>query len=215
MTVPSLPSDLAYFGAAMASISHELKNVVTIINEAAGLLGDLTLAAERGRPLEPARLRRISEEIGRNVQRGVDVINRMNRLAHAADEPARGVDLELLVVDTLAVAGRYPGLRDLVLEHPPTATITVRTDPFRLHRALVIALRLMIQAGGSAPVRVELAAMAGGGAAIRVARSPLPADEEVARALEALHASLVELGGRGELAPDRGAVILGLPARSD
>ena len=39
--------DLTFFGKVNASISHELKNILAIISETAGLLGDLVhLAAD-------------------------------------------------------------------------------------------------------------------------------------------------------------------------
>ncbi|NNG12708.1 MAG: sensor histidine kinase, partial [Halobacteria archaeon] len=38
--------ELRYFGKVTASISHELKNVLAILNEHTGLLQDLTAMAE-------------------------------------------------------------------------------------------------------------------------------------------------------------------------
>ena len=39
---------LQFFGRMSASISHEIKNVLAIINENAGLLEDFSLMADRG-----------------------------------------------------------------------------------------------------------------------------------------------------------------------
>ena len=50
---------LQFFGRISASISHELKNVLAIINENAGLLEDLTSMADRGKPIDSARLKAI------------------------------------------------------------------------------------------------------------------------------------------------------------
>jgi hypothetical protein len=44
---------LAFFGKVNASISHELKNVMAIISETAGLLGDLSEMARGGHPSIP------------------------------------------------------------------------------------------------------------------------------------------------------------------
>jgi hypothetical protein len=41
---------LAFFGKVNASISHELKNVMAIISETTGLLGDLSEMARGGTP---------------------------------------------------------------------------------------------------------------------------------------------------------------------
>ena len=54
---------LAYVGAMSASISHELKNVLAVIHENAGLLEDLSLRADQGVPLEPERLKTICGRI--------------------------------------------------------------------------------------------------------------------------------------------------------
>ena len=44
---------LAFFGKVSASISHELKNVMAIISETAGLLGDLSAMARGVQPSTP------------------------------------------------------------------------------------------------------------------------------------------------------------------
>ena len=41
--------DLQFFGAVGAPISHEMKNVLAILNESAGLLGDFSRMAATGR----------------------------------------------------------------------------------------------------------------------------------------------------------------------
>ena len=46
---------LRFFGTMTASISHELKNALSIINEGAGLLEDLAAMSARGMALDPAR----------------------------------------------------------------------------------------------------------------------------------------------------------------
>jgi len=48
---------LQFFGKMTASISHEIKNVLAIINENAGLLEDLALMADGGAEIEPQRLK--------------------------------------------------------------------------------------------------------------------------------------------------------------
>ena len=43
-------SGLRFFGKISASISHEIKNAIAVMNENAGLIKDLIMMAERGRP---------------------------------------------------------------------------------------------------------------------------------------------------------------------
>ncbi|MBW2430934.1 MAG: sensor histidine kinase, partial [Deltaproteobacteria bacterium] len=47
---------LQFFSQISASISHEIKNVLAIINENAGLMEDFTLMEDRGIPIDAARL---------------------------------------------------------------------------------------------------------------------------------------------------------------
>ncbi|MCU0694078.1 MAG: hypothetical protein MUF54_22020 [Polyangiaceae bacterium] len=170
---PLRQSDLAFFGATTASVSHELKNVITIINESAGLLQDFALAAERGKPLDPQRVKKTSLDIGRNVGRAVEIINRLNRFAHSVDEPFRALDVSRLVLDVAALSVRMAGLGGRQINAVvPEAAMTVTTYPFALHQILLQAIRIGAAAQPSpAPITVTLA-KAAGGATIRIEPSP-------------------------------------------
>ena len=84
---------LAFFGKVNASISHELKNVMAIISETAGLLGDLSEMARGGTPVDPDMLISSTESIIEEIQRGFTTIRQMNRFAHSVDTPVVSVDL--------------------------------------------------------------------------------------------------------------------------
>ncbi len=94
---------LQFFGKMSASISHEMKNVMAIINENAGLLEDLTVMAEKGMPIDPERLKTQASRIMKQIRRGDDIIKGMNRFAHSVDEPLRQADLN----DTLGSCAPY------------------------------------------------------------------------------------------------------------
>jgi len=84
---------LAFFGKVNASISHELKNVMAIISETAGLLGDLSEMARGGTSVDPDMLTSSTESIIEEIQRGFTTIRQMNRFAHSVDTPVGSVDL--------------------------------------------------------------------------------------------------------------------------
>lgn len=84
---------LSFFGKVSASISHELKNVMAIISETAGLLGDLSEMAATGKPIAPDMLRSCTDSIVEEIQRGFSTIRQMNRFAHSVDTPADSVNL--------------------------------------------------------------------------------------------------------------------------
>ena len=84
---------LQFFGRISASISHELKNVLAIVKEKAGLLEDLTLMADRGQPIDPARLKKKAETVKKQIGRPDEILKNMNRFAHSGVEPVAQVDL--------------------------------------------------------------------------------------------------------------------------
>jgi signal transduction histidine kinase len=84
---------LAFFGRVNASISHELKNVMAIISETAGLLSDLSDMASSGAPVAPDMLKDCTLSIVEEIQRGFSVIRQMNRFSHSIDHPVESVDL--------------------------------------------------------------------------------------------------------------------------
>lgn len=84
---------LAFFGKVNASISHELKNVLAIISETAGLMGDLSNMASMGKPIEPDMLKSCTSSIVEEIQRGFATIRQMNRFAHSVDVPIQSVNL--------------------------------------------------------------------------------------------------------------------------
>jgi len=102
---------LAFFGRVNASISHELKNIMAIISETAGLLSDLSELASTGTPLDPDLLKSSTDSIMEEIQRGFTTIRQMNRFSHSVDAPISSVNLmELLdlvchLSDYLAFSG--------------------------------------------------------------------------------------------------------------
>lgn len=80
-----LQDSLKFNGKVTASISHEIKNVLAIINENAGLLQDISAMIEEGFVLSPQRLNTIAIKIENQISRGNDIISRLNRFAHSVD----------------------------------------------------------------------------------------------------------------------------------
>lgn len=132
---------LHFLGIMTASISHELKNALAIINENAGLLGDLALLAEKGRPLDPERLKTRAEKIRQQVQRADDIIRRLNRFAHSAHEGAASTDVREILEFTVALAARLAAMKCVNLIVEPGAPIQLEIRPFQLENLLWLCLK--------------------------------------------------------------------------
>jgi signal transduction histidine kinase len=147
---------LQFFGRISASISHEIKNVLAIVNENAGLLEDLTLMADRGRPIDPARLKMMAAAVKKQVARGDGIIKNMNRLAHSIDQTITTVDLDQTIELVIALTARFAAMRGVKVDlQLPASPLTIATAPFYLMNLLCLCLDFCMSAGGDEK-RVEL-----------------------------------------------------------
>ncbi|MFH0997998.1 MAG: histidine kinase dimerization/phospho-acceptor domain-containing protein [Pseudomonadota bacterium] len=137
------------FGSISASVSHELKNALAIINENAGLLEDLSFMAEKGLPLEPARLKSLAANIARQIQRADGIIRNMNRFAHSADEAVKCIDLGETLSLTVALSSRLAAMKSITLDFkPPPQPICVTTRLFYLENLIWLCLKEIFERAG-------------------------------------------------------------------
>jgi len=199
---------LQFFGKMSASISHELKNVLAIINENAGLLEDLAVLAEKGVPIDPQRLKTPASRIMKQIRRGDDIIKGMNRFAHSVDEPLRQMDLHDTLALTYALSNRFASMRGVRLElEPPSIPVPVVANPFFLQNLISLCLDFAMGCAGAGKTVSLKAEKIEGGAKImfskledmaKVETGPFPAERERAL-LQALKADLVIHKEMGEL----------------
>ena len=153
---------LAFFGRMNAAISHDMKNVLAIINETASLLDELMELQQDGQmEPNPEKLRTLSRRIVQQVERGQNVITNMNAFAHSIDVPVREVDLAR-VMNVMAVLSRHFATGktldlDLSDEGP-----RVTTHPFFLNDLIHHALNFAIAAAGPEK-RIGITVKAGDG----------------------------------------------------
>jgi C4-dicarboxylate-specific signal transduction histidine kinase len=147
---------LQFFGRISASISHELKNVLAIVNENAGLLEDLTLMADRGQPIDPARLKIMAATVQKQIGRADEILKNMNRFAHSSDEAAADVDLNQTIELVRALTARFAAMRSVTVDlQLPASSLTIPTAPFYLMNLLCLCLDFSMTASGDEK-RVEL-----------------------------------------------------------
>jgi signal transduction histidine kinase len=138
---------LHYIAKVTASISHEMKNVLAIINENKGLLEDLSFAAKRGKPIEPERLERTCGQMSKQIDRADTILTTMSRFAHSFDHPEAPVDLYDLCRLVATLAGRMAAMRKVNLEiKEPPQPLTLLRHPFLLQRLLWRCLELALPA---------------------------------------------------------------------
>ena len=140
--------DLAFFGKVNASISHELKNILAIISEAAGLLNDLTDMASKGGNFEVEMIQTCSKDIVEEIQRGFATIKKMNTFSHSADDPLKRVNL-VEVLDLVIHLARFLSFASKVHFDPPVgAAPIVLTCSWRLQNLIYQTLVFAFESVG-------------------------------------------------------------------
>jgi C4-dicarboxylate-specific signal transduction histidine kinase len=212
-------ADQEFFGRVTAGQSHEIVNVLNIINEYAGLLRDLTQAAERGQPADPARFYQLVEKIKVQVARGESLCRDLNRFAHSVDVRVASIDLRELVERVLVIAKRRARLCRTSLEAElPQRSITMDVDPFDLQHLLYSCLEIALDASTEIR-RVTVCCSATESAAeiCVISGDPVPEVETLHQRLALLELLLDELGGHLVTVPDGGderRLVFALPMRS-
>lgn len=198
-----------FFGEISASISHEIKNVLAIINENAGLLEDMVRMKRKGSPLSTERLLGLARSIVRQVARGDRIVRGMNRFAHSADHSTESVDIGELLHFLSNLTARLVAMRgDAPRIEPPAEAVTAVTDRFFMED-LVWACWCRAMAAGlpDRPLSIVADRMADAvrirfrGLAAENAGGPSPREAAVAR----------HLGAQLGLERENGEIVLILP----
>jgi signal transduction histidine kinase len=137
---------LAFFGAVTASVSHELNNVIAIINELTGLLDDMRYGAEQGQPVGPERLKNIHERFNRQVKRGEIIIKRLNKFAHSTDQPIIEFDLNFVLGNLVDLTQRLADMKMVNLVYDVSeAPVQYTGNPFEFQHIVFRCIRLLLE----------------------------------------------------------------------
>ncbi len=206
---------LQFFGKVTASISHEIRNVLAVLNENAGLLEDFVLMAEKGAPINHERLKTLARSMGKQIHRADGIVENMNRFAHGADERVKSVDLNEIVGLLVALSARFADMRGVKLD--PVCgeeRILITTNPFFLENLLWYFLDFSMEAVGKAKTLRIVSEMRETGIRVRftglenlgeTGRNGFPSEREKAL-LESLEAGV-------SFDPEAGEIAITLPAK--
>ncbi|MFO7707900.1 MAG: hypothetical protein R6V84_06980 [Desulfobacterales bacterium] len=160
---------LRFFGRISASISHELKNTLSIMNESAGLIEDLALLAERGKALDASRVKNLGATIKRQIQRTDQIIRNMNRFSHTVDEPFKEIELVDFLEFILTVSRRLTVAKGVTVAlHARDQPIMVVTRPFFLHGLMWRLLEFGMQWAGTSKALTVMPDKRGSGIVVRL-----------------------------------------------
>lgn len=136
---------LAFFGAITASVSHELNNVISIIDQSTGLLEDLLYGSREGDSIPNERLQRIADRVSTQAQRGIRIIKRLNSFAHSVDDPVCEFEMNSLVENLVRLCQRFADLKNVHLEASLSdEQINITSSPFLLQQVLHIYIKRIL-----------------------------------------------------------------------
>jgi C4-dicarboxylate-specific signal transduction histidine kinase len=140
---------LQFFGKMSASVSHEIKNVLAIINENAGLLEDLALMAEKGKAVDMGRFKTVAGKIKTQVSRADDIVKNLNRFAHSSDDFKGDVDVNDALRFVVVLSHRLFDMKGLSVEQVPVdSSVVITTTLFLLLDLLWLCLSFAMESTG-------------------------------------------------------------------
>jgi C4-dicarboxylate-specific signal transduction histidine kinase len=119
---------LAFFGRMAAGVSHEMKNVLSILNELGGLIDDLLYTAQKGGQIAPEQLTRIAEGIGKQVRRGDSHARNLHHFGHNVDSMDAKTPLQQAIDEIVALCQRIARLQRVTLAAEASEGATVEID---------------------------------------------------------------------------------------
>lgn len=133
------------FGCLTASLSHELNNVISIMDQNAGLLTDLLAAVDGPVTIDRSRLEKIVGRLQAQTERGTALIRLLNTFAHSVDEDKRATDLADIARLSQSLWRRKADMRRVEISlEAAEGGVCVPVRPFIALWALFLAVRVAI-----------------------------------------------------------------------
>ncbi|MBD3219567.1 MAG: hypothetical protein GF310_14960 [candidate division Zixibacteria bacterium] len=136
---------LSFFGAVTASVTHELTNVIAIINELTGLLDDMRYSAEQGQTIESDRLENLHGRLTKQINRGERIIKRLNKFAHSADNVEIEFELNEVLFNLSELMQRPADMKRIKLVFKPAdMEIRCTSNPFELQHIIFRCCKMFL-----------------------------------------------------------------------
>ena len=146
MKPPKYP-EASFLSEVTASATHELRNVLAIIKESNGLMGDMIQLCAGGGNLDGARMKRAGDRVDTQVKRGADILSGLNRLSHCLDVDSGILDLQEEVELVAFMIGRKARNRRQTLGvESGVSGAQIQAPPLQLQMALYSAVKVCIDA---------------------------------------------------------------------
>lgn len=127
---------LEVFGMLSASVTHEIKNTLSIINENAGLLQDLCSMVDEDTGIPAKRVEAATATIANQVGRSNVIMKNLNRFAHSNDKVPGQADLAEMLKLMVELTSRFAAMRKV--------SVTVSCESGKIIEANLLALHSLV-----------------------------------------------------------------------
>lgn len=138
--------EAAFIGKIAAGATHELRNVLAIVKESAGLIADIVDSSDQRGPSKPDKLMRAVGRIEAQVKRGSELLTSLNRFAHSLDHAEDEIDLDEAAQQVSFLCQRVARQgRQHVQAQPGDRGLAVVVNLLRLQMALYAAVECCLE----------------------------------------------------------------------
>ncbi len=133
--------EIIFFGKITACITHELQNVLAIIQESSGLMEDqIAFSTDASGPLKDG-IEKSLTVVNRQLLRGIGLLTNLNRFAHSPDQLLVHIDLYEVTEQMTILSRRFAALKKVVLiNHAPDQPIRFTTNLVQLQLAIFLSI---------------------------------------------------------------------------
>lgn len=159
--MPEIAQEARFMGSVTALTMHEMQNVLAIIRESAGLMGDILKVNSRVDFKHRPNMERTLENIASHVDRGKNLLEATSRLAHSPDDDMLdGCDLAVYARTVAVLSERLVRLRGAaVIFTPSPSALPVGVGALQVLMAGYRAVQWAVGAGTKdGEVRLDLEA---------------------------------------------------------
>jgi C4-dicarboxylate-specific signal transduction histidine kinase len=138
--------ETAFIAKITAGATHEIRNVLAIIKESAGLIEDMILFSDKRGSLDQDKLMRAVGHIKAQVSRGTELMANLSRLAHSTDPTHDRIDLSREVQQAAFLCQRFARqMNHIVQVKSDNQDPTVSVNPLRLQMAVFAAVECCLE----------------------------------------------------------------------
>lgn len=147
--MPDIAPEARFMGTVTALSMHEMQNILAIIRESAGLMGDILKVNARVEFKHRPNMERTLEHIASHVDRGKGLLEATSRLAHSPDDDLLdGCDLAVYTRTVALLSERLVRLRGAAVEFTPAkAAMPVAVGALRVLMVGYKAVQWAVGAG--------------------------------------------------------------------